>query len=79
MLFWMVFVIRLELLHFSVKGKSLYLKLYRRRWKGSCNNQHYSNRYDFHPEGVKATHEFASFLKRVLLLHLSENQRNESK
>ena len=23
----------LELLHFSVKGKPLYLKLYRRRWK----------------------------------------------
>jgi hypothetical protein len=27
------------------------------------SNQHYSNRYDLHPEGVKATHEFASFLK----------------
>jgi len=53
----------LELLHFSVKGKPLYLKLYRRRWKASCRNQHYSNRYDLHPEGVKATHEFASFLK----------------
>ena len=53
----------LELLHFSVKGKPLYLKLYRRRWKASCSNKHYSNRYDFHPDGVKATHEFASFLK----------------
>ena len=53
----------LELLHFSIKGKPLYLKLYRRRWKESGNSNHYSNHYDLHPEGVKATHEFASFLK----------------
>jgi hypothetical protein len=53
----------LELLHFSMKGKPLYLKLYRRRWKESGSSKHYSNVYDLHPEGVKATHEFASFLK----------------
>ena len=53
----------LELLHFSIKGKPLYLKLYRRRWKLSKDDKHYSNSYDFHPEGVKATHEFATFLK----------------
>ena len=53
----------LELLHFSMKGKPLYLKLYRRKWKESGTTTHYSNSYDFHPEGVKATHEFASFLK----------------
>ena len=53
----------LELLHFSVKGKPLYLKLYRRRWKVSCGTKHYSNSYSLHPEGVKATHEFATFLK----------------
>jgi len=53
----------LELLHFSIKGKPLYLKLYRRRWKLSKDDKHYSNSYDLHPEGVKATHEFASFLK----------------
>jgi hypothetical protein len=53
----------LELLHFSVKGKPLYLRLYRRRWKESGSSKHYSNRYNLHPEGVKATHEFASFLK----------------
>jgi hypothetical protein len=53
----------LELLHFSMKGKPLYLKLYRRRWKESGSSKHYSNRYDLHPEGVKATYEFASFLK----------------
>jgi hypothetical protein len=53
----------LALLHFSIKGKPLYLNLYRRRWKESCSNEHYSNHYDLHPEGVKATHECASFLK----------------
>jgi hypothetical protein len=53
----------LELLHFSMKGKPLYLRLYRRRWKLSKEDTHYSNTYDLHPEGVKATHEFASFLK----------------
>ena len=53
----------LELLHFSFKGKPLYLKLYRRRWKESGSTKHYSNHYDLHPEGVKATHEFAAFLK----------------
>jgi len=53
----------LELLHFSIKGKPLYLKLYRRRWKSSGSKIHFSNQYDFHPEGAKTTHEFASFLK----------------
>jgi len=53
----------LELLHFSIKGKPLYLKIYRRRWKASGSRIHYSNSYDFHPEGAKTTHEFASFLK----------------
>ncbi|GAB1417231.1 hypothetical protein MASR2M117_26370 [Paludibacter sp.] len=53
----------LELLHFSMKGKPLYLKLYRRRWKESGSTQHFSNQYDLHPSGVKATYEFAAFLK----------------
>ena len=53
----------IELLHFSIKGKPLYLKIYRRRWKASCSNKHFSNVYDLHPQGVKATHEFAIFLK----------------
>ena len=53
----------LELLHFSMKGKPLYLRLYRRKWKVSGATAHYSNSYNFHPEGVKATHEFATFLK----------------
>jgi len=62
----------LELLHFSIKGKPLYLKLYRRRWKASGSNIHYSNRYNFHPSGTKSTHEFASFLKGEV--RLTEDQ-----
>jgi hypothetical protein len=65
----------IELLHFSIKGKPLYLKLYRRRWKESGSNQHYSNRYNLHPEGVKATHEFASFLKGEIGLTADEYVR----
>jgi len=53
----------LELLHFSIKGLPLYLKIYRRRWKESGSAKHYSNQYDLHPSGVKATYEFAAFLK----------------
>ncbi|MDR2469637.1 MAG: hypothetical protein LBD27_04060 [Tannerella sp.] len=35
----------IELSHFSFKGKSLYLKIYRRRWKESGSSTHYSNHY----------------------------------
>lgn len=53
----------LELQSFPLKGKPVYLKLYRRRWKYKGEKQHYSNTYNFNPQGVKATKEFASFLK----------------
>ena len=53
----------IELQSFPLKGKAVYLKLYRRRWKISGEKQHYSNLYNLHPEGVKATDEFADFLK----------------
>jgi hypothetical protein len=52
-----------ELLHYSIRDRPLYLKIYRRRRKESGSNKHYGNHYDLHPEGVKATHRFASFLK----------------
>lgn len=53
----------LELQSFPIKGKPVYLKLYRRRWKLQGSDKHYSNKYTIQPEGVKATKEFASFLK----------------
>ena len=52
-----------ELQSFPLKGKPVYFKIYRRRWKESGGKQHFSHSYDLHPAGVKATHEFASFLK----------------
>jgi hypothetical protein len=65
-----------ELLHYSIQDKPLYLKIYRRRWKESGSTQHYSNRYDLHPEGVKATHCFASFLKEEVGLTPDEYLRD---
>ena len=53
----------LELQSFPMKGKPVYLKLYRRRWKQVGKTKHFSNSYDIHHEKVKATKEFASFLK----------------
>ncbi len=53
----------IELQSFPLKGKAVYLKLYRRRWKEKGKKEHFSNSYDTHPDGVKATKEFASFLK----------------
>lgn len=53
----------LELQSFPLKGKAVYLNLYRRRWKYKGEKKHFSNSYNFNDEGVKATKEFASFLK----------------
>jgi len=56
----------LELQHFPVKGKTLYLRLYRRRWKEKGTTEHFSNTYDLHAPGVKATKDFGAFLKATL-------------
>lgn len=55
-----------ELQSFPLKGKAVNLKLYRRRWKEKGTSHHYSNSYTLHPEGVKATTDFASFLKEAI-------------
>ena len=55
----------IELQSFPLKGLPVFLKLYRRRWKQKGINKHFSNSYDIHPEGVKATKGFASFLKEA--------------
>ena len=55
----------IELQSFPLKGKPVYLNLYRRRWKQKGTNKHSTNNYNIHPEGVKATKEFASFLKEA--------------
>jgi len=53
----------LELQTFAVSERAVFLHIFRRRWKEKGTTKHYSNSYDLHPEGVKATHEFATFLK----------------
>jgi len=62
----------LELQSFPLKGKPVYFKIYRHRWKESGSSQPYSHQYDLHPEGVKATHEFAAFLKDEVRQTLGE-------
>jgi len=62
----------IELQSFPLKGKPVYFKIYRRRWKEPGSKKHYSHSYDLHPEGVKATHEFASFLKDEVRQTLGE-------
>lgn len=66
----------LEVQSFPLKGKPVYIKLYRRRWKEKGSKQHFSNIYDLHPKGVKATSDFASFLKESF--GQSPDQYNDS-
>jgi len=55
----------LELMSFPLKGKPTYIKIKRRRWKIRGTMKSYTNPYDLHYPGVKATKEFADFLKEL--------------
>jgi len=55
----------IELQSFPAKGKETYLYVYRRRWKCKDDDKGYSNEYDLHIPGMKATKEFGSFLKEI--------------
>jgi len=55
----------LSLLSFPIKATPPYLTLKRRRWKLRESDKHYSNTYEYNHPGVKATKEFAAFLKEV--------------
>lgn len=54
-----------EMTDFPLRGKQTYLKFFRRRWKEQGTAESYNNDYEFHPEGMKATKEFGSFLKEL--------------
>jgi len=56
----------LELQTLPLNDKPVYFKIYRRRWKVPGTNKHHSNCHNLHPLGVKATFEFATFLKEEL-------------
>ncbi len=55
----------IELQSFPAKGKEVYLYVYRRRWRCKEDDKVYSNEYDLHLNGMKATKEFGSFLKEI--------------
>ena len=55
----------LELQTYPLKGKEVFLLLRRRRWKVKGTEKGYSNIYNFHKKGMKATREFGSFLKEI--------------
>lgn len=53
----------IEALSHSFVCKPIYLRLYRRRYKRSGTDQHYSNEYDVTLKGVKMVPELGIFLK----------------
>jgi hypothetical protein len=53
----------LEMLSHSFVCKPIYLRLYRRRYKRSNRNEHFSNDYDLTLKGVKMVPELGFFLK----------------
>lgn len=53
----------IEVMSFGFSLGPVYLKLYRRRWKQSNENKHYSNDYDFTLKGFKMVPELGIFLK----------------
>jgi hypothetical protein len=61
-----------EILHFPLGGKNLYLKLYRRKWKERGKSKSYSNQYRIHRQGMKTTDEFGDFLKELTRQERSE-------
>jgi hypothetical protein len=55
----------LEIMSFPLKGKATYVTIKKRKWKIRGESISYRNSYDLHLKGVKATKEFAIFLKEL--------------
>lgn len=53
----------IEVMSFGFSLGPVYLKIYRRRWKRSSQNEHFSNDYDFTLKGFKMVPELGIFLK----------------
>ena len=58
------FTNKIELHSFPQKGKSCYLHIYRRRWTNTTTGESFSNTYELHPAGMKATKDLGAFLKK---------------
>ena len=52
-----------EMLSFGFSLGPVYLQIYRRRWKKSNEDQHFSNEYDLQLKGYKMVPELGIFLK----------------
>ena len=53
----------IEMLSHSFVCKPIYLRLYRRRYKRSTADEHYSNKYDLTLKGLRMVPELGIFLK----------------
>jgi hypothetical protein len=53
----------IEVMSFGFSLGPVYLKIYRRRWKRSNENEHFSNDYNFTLKGFKMVPELGIFLK----------------
>lgn len=53
----------IEVLSHGFSAGPVYLKIYRRRWKESNRDKHYSNEYDLSMKGMKIVPELGFFLK----------------
>lgn len=56
---------KVEIVDFPFKGKIMYIRFYRRRWKERGSKNPHNNEYKFHKEGMKATNAFGDFLKEI--------------
>lgn len=52
-----------EIIDYPFRGKLMYIKFLRRRWKVRGENESHVNTYEFHRPGMKTTDEFGDFLK----------------
>lgn len=55
----------IEILDYPFRGKLMYIKFFRRRWKVRGEKESHVNTYAFHRPGMKTTDEFGDFLKEL--------------
>lgn len=68
-----------EVLIGHINGRAIFIRYTCRKWLDSESKETYRNQYEFHPKGLKASHEFADFLKgkdRKKSLHLLTSRRD---
>lgn len=68
-----------EVLVGHMNGRGIFVRYRCRKWLGQENKETHRNQYEFHPKGLKASHEFANFLKgkdREKSLHLLTSRRD---